>query len=189
MVHGPLPSGPAASTVVLASRARARPGWLCTKIGARPFRFARFPFRALGHGPVCPRRRAVPVPAPFVPFPGTPEPFLAVLSLEGPRLPVSPGRRPFGRRLGKCNGPADGWRNRTVLPCQHRGGAGAARRKMTTIGWRSGMRPGPRRCSGRNGPLPRRTSLSRTGRSGVLRRCRRAGGPELQRAQGFPLNA
>ena len=67
--------------------------------------------------PCCQSKRAWPVPAPFVPFPGAPEPFLAVLSLEGPRLPVSPGRRPFGRCLGKCNGPADGWRNRTVLPC------------------------------------------------------------------------
>ena len=75
-----------------------------------PFRFARFPFRALGYGPVCPRRRAVPVPAPFVPFPGAPELFLAIRSLEGPRLPASPVRRPFGRRLGKCNGPADGGR-------------------------------------------------------------------------------
>ena len=68
MVHGPLPSAPAAScaTVVVASRARG-PGWLCTRIGARPFRFARFPFRALGAGlwpglpapPCCPGSGAV----------------------------------------------------------------------------------------------------------------------------------
>ena len=50
IVHGPLPSGPAAScaAVALASRGRS---WLALhKNRARPFRFARLPFRALGFG-------------------------------------------------------------------------------------------------------------------------------------------
>ena len=136
MIYGSLPSGPAAScaTVVVVSRGRS---WLnLHKNRTRPFRFARFPFRALGYGPVCPRRCAVPVPAPFVPFPGVPEPFLALRSLEGPRLPVSPGRRPFGRHMGASLGP--------VFPGPIRPGRAARRllgicRRCTLPGPPSGM--------------------------------------------------
>ena len=89
--HGPLPSGPAAScaTAVVASREEILADFAQKWAPALPV--CPFPVPRAGLWP------GVPTP-PFVPFPGVPEPFLALRSLEGPRLPVSPGRRPFGRR-------------------------------------------------------------------------------------------
>ena len=93
MVHGPLPSGPAAScaTAVVASREEVMADF--AQKGSLPFRLpvCPFPIPRAGLWP------GVPTP-PFVPFPGVPESFLALRSLEGPRLPVSRGRHPFGRR-------------------------------------------------------------------------------------------